>query len=486
MPQKPVPLLAVVLRNLRVRAGWTQVRLEREARLSKGSACRLEKGDQAVDRFLLGRLANVMGIAVGDVERAIAVLVQLPAEAPTGAFSEESQRDAETIETVSSRLSRNVREKARNRIEVKVRARRWQIDRTEASLAWQRLRKMNSDDRKAMVEEVAAFHTWAVVERLCEESARAAANDVEEAQEFAQLARRAASAMNGPGNWRSWLEGYAAAFEGNAWRVAGDHKHALHVFSEANTLRNGQAPEPQVPVDLSRPLILQAALFADQKQLGSALTLLDEALSLALAPLGKTRLLIYRADVLKRRHEYAEALKALAEARRFAQVSGDDRLCWTIAFNEATYLCEAGEATDAASRLGALQTAALELGGTLDNLRLLWLTGRVAAGTGRLAEASSILRKVWAAFADRRIWVDAGLAVLEFACIELEQGESREIKEIATAAAHIFAAQSLPDELLASIRLFWDAARREEASNLAAQQLLVEFRQAVAQTPKVL
>jgi len=483
--QKPVPLLAVVLRNLRVRAGWTQVRLEREACLSKGSVCRLEKGDQAVDRFQLGRLAMAMGIAEGDVERAIAALEQLPIEPAVEALADLPSRDRQTIETVSSRFSRNVREKARQRIESKVSARRWRLDRAAAATAWQRLRKMPDEDRRRLVEEIEAFHTWAVVERLCEESTRAASNDVDEARNLAQIARLAAARMGGAENGRRWLEGFAAAFEGNAWRVAGDHQRAHQVFSEAAILMGSGSPAIRVPVDRTRPLSLHAALLTDQNELDSALVLLDEALSLARTQVGRARVLIYRADVLRRRLEYSAALEALAEARLLAQLAGQDRLLWAIAFNEATYLCEAGDAKGASARLAALQAAALAQGGALDQIRLLWLKARIAAASGYLDEASSVLREVWEAFAERRVWIDAGLAILEFAGIELERGQSREVKQVATAAASIFAAQILPSELLASIRLFWDAARREEASAQSARALLQKLRQSAERTPKL-
>ena len=485
MSQKPVPLLAVVLRNLRVRAGWTQVRLEREVGLSRGAACRLEKGEQAIDRFLLGRLAKGMGVAPGDMERAIAALEQLPAEPAPDGGAELPARDLQVIETVSSRFSRNAREKARRRIETKVRARRWRLDRAAAATAWQTLRKLPSEDRKRLVQEIAAFQTWAVVERLCDESARAASNDVDEALKLAQLARLAAAATDASENWRDAIGGYAAAFEGNACRVAGDHRAAHQVFSQVGVLRHARQGELGVPLDWTRPLSLHAALLTDQKQLDAALALLDEALSLEPSAARKARVLIYRADVLKRQLKYPEALDALAEARNYAQLAGDERLHWMIAFNEATYLCEAGDSPAASAKLGALQAASLEWGGALDNVRLRWLTARIAAASGHLTEASTVLRQVWEAFANRRVWVDAGLAVLEFAGIELERGRTREVRQVATAAAHIFAEQALPAELLASLRIFWDAARREQATALAARTLLGELRQAADRTPRL-
>lgn len=478
MSQKPVPLLAVVLRNLRVRAGWTQVRLEREACLSKGSVCRLEKGDQAVDRFLLGRLAKAMGTAEGDVERAIAALEQLPVEAAVEALAALPSRDRQTIETVSSRFSRNVREKARIRIETKVRARRWRLDRAAAAVAWQRLRKMPAEDRKRLVEEVGAFHTWAVVERLCEESERAAANRLDEAREYARLARSAAASVKGATGWRCWLEGYAAGFEANTWCAAGEFRQAEKIFLEMDSILGPAVPAAEFPLDRTRPLIHRAVLQIYLEQLEPALDLLEKALANASAPLPRTRVLICRAAVLKRRRQFREALEALAEARQQAKIAGDERLGWAIAFNEAAYLCEAGDASGATERLKALQAVAFEPGRTLDVLRLRWLTARVAAASGRPSEASSALGEVWQAFAARGLWVDSALAVLELASIELDRGQTREVKKLAVASAHVFAAQALPDKLLAAIRLFWNAAQRESASSETARHLVEELQRA--------
>lgn len=475
MSQKPVPLLALVLRNLRVRTGWTQVRLELEACLSKGSVCRLEKGDQAVDRFLLGRLAKVMGVAEGDLERAIAALEQLPAE-PAAEGADLPSRDRQTIETVSSRFSRNVREKARSRIEAKVRARRWRLDRAAAGVAWQRLRKMPAEDRRRLVEEVEAFHTWAVVERLCEESDRATENRLDEAREFARLARCAAASVTGAAGSRIRLEAYAAAFEAHAFCSAGEYRQAERVFLEMDALAKVSEPSAEFPLDPTKPLIHRAVLQIYLEQLEPALDLLDQALASAIAPLTKAHIWISRAAVLKRKFRILEALEALGEARRHAAVAGNARLGWAIAFNEAAYLCEAGDASGAAARLDALQVATLELGRTLDVLRLRWLTARVAAASGNLAEASTVLGEIWEAFAARRLWMDAALVVLELAGIELDRGQTREVKRLAVASAHVFAAQALPDKLLAAIRLFWDAAQRESASAQTARQLAEELR----------
>ncbi|HXU29876.1 MAG TPA: helix-turn-helix transcriptional regulator [Thermoanaerobaculia bacterium] len=472
-----MPLFAVVLRNLRERAGWTQARLEREARLSKGAVCRLEKGDQTLDRFLLARLARVLEIGDGEVERAIIAFEEFPAPARVqGSPADLPGRDWQTIEAVSSRFSRRARRKTQDWTVARLSARRWRSEREAAGESWQRMRKMPSDERRPLVESVNAYQTWAVVERLCEESVRAASNDLEEAHKLAHLAWCAAVHGQGSQAARRWLEGYAMAFEANALQVEGAFRRSEIIFSESAVLL--KAEPPVAPLDRARPLILRAALFIFQSKLDAALVCLDEAITLTQASAARTRVHIFRAAVLKRRRQFKEALEALAEAKRCAETSGDARLGWSIAFNEAAYLCEAGDTNGAAVRLEALQATTFELGRGTDVLRLRWLTAQVAAASGRLQEASSILRDIWGSFAERRLWFDAALAVLELAGIELGRGQTREVKNLAAASAAVFAALTLPTELLAAIQVFWDAARREAASTQAAQQLLEEIRRA--------
>jgi transcriptional regulator with XRE-family HTH domain len=474
-----VPLFAVVLRNLRERAGWTQTRLEREARLSKGAVCRLEKGDQTIDRFLLDRLARVLGIGEGDVERAITALGEFPAPAPVQESPADlPSRDWQTIEAVSSRFSRRVRKKTQDRTGSRLGARRWRAAREAAGEAWQRLRKVPSGDRRSLVETVESYQTWAVVERLCEESARAASNDVDESRRLAQLARWSAASMSGTEDWRNWLQGYAAAFEANAWCAAGELRQSQIIFSEAEVLLRAEVSASQLPMDQTRPLHLYAVLLKYLGEFDHALSRLEEAFAMARTPLQKARILINRASVLKRKRLFGEALDSLAEARRCAESAGDSRLRWAIAFNEAAYMCEAGEGAAIVPKLDALRTAALQLGRNLDMVRLRWLIARVAAATGKLPEASVALREVWEFLAQRRLWLDAALAVLELASIELEQGQTREVKVLATASVGVFVALTLPEELLAAIRLFWEAARKEAASATTAQHLVRELRRA--------
>ncbi len=321
---------------------------------------------------------------------------------------------------------------------------------------------------------MSTYHTWAVVERLCEESAKAASHDVEDAARFAALARIAAAHTPGAAGYKAWLVGYACAFEGNAIQVAGDLLQARQVFVDAEAQL--QAGFPVEPMDRSRPLHLFAVLLKYQGEFDLALQKAGRAFATASTALQRTRILINRASILKRQSDFGGALGALADARKHAKSAGEPRLSWAIEFNEASYLWEAGSTEEAASRLGVLRAEAHRLGRALDVVRSRWLMARIAASQGRWGEASSLLHEVWQALANRRIWFDAALAVLELAGVELGRGMVREVRGLATASAYVFSAQALPAELLAAIQLFWQAAQREEASAEDARELAQRMR----------
>ena len=69
--------------------------------------------------------------------------------------------------------------------------------------------------RRDLVETSRQFHQWAVAERLCHESERAAANSADKALELARLALRVAELAPGDPLWSQRLQGYAWIFVAN-------------------------------------------------------------------------------------------------------------------------------------------------------------------------------------------------------------------------------------------------------------------------------
>src|SRR5207244_5694522 len=111
------------------------------------------------------------------------------------------------------------------------RARHARAARRAAGRLWRRLRVATPAQRRLLVEKTREAQTWAVVERLCAESAKAAAHDADLALELALLARRAAELAPTEEPWRSALLGYVLAFFANALRVRGDLRGADEAFA---------------------------------------------------------------------------------------------------------------------------------------------------------------------------------------------------------------------------------------------------------------
>ncbi|HXU45048.1 MAG TPA: helix-turn-helix transcriptional regulator [Thermoanaerobaculia bacterium] len=476
---RPLPILALVLRYLREEAGWTQARLEAEAGLGHGTISKLERGTLILERSDLERLARRLGFDGGWIDRTLSFFEQRPRrEAPEASPAALTPSESRAIEAVVLGLSRQLAEEVRTQLGGALVASRWQADREDAAVAWRQLLRLpTNEDRRTLVAAAEEFHTWAVCERLCEESARAASHDADGARELADLALFAAEKSGGEGSgWHSYLQGYAWAFVANSWIVKGDHLEAERASIRFTELAAEGAPDSEGPLIAARPIYLHAVCLKYRQRYDESLSQTARALSMKPDSLLTARLLINKASVLDKKQDFEGALVTLKMALAPAQEAAEARLLWAIGFNSAAYLCRLDRFSEAAASLGHLRSVALESSRALDLIRLRWLEAQIARGLHRSSEAAQALGWVWQAFADRKIAFDAAQAALELAALELDRGHTRDVKLLAGACARVFAALVLPDKVLASTHQFWEAAKREAATAIAARRLIDELR----------
>ncbi len=476
MPRTTPPLLALVLRHLREESGWTQAQLESQAGLGPGVLSKLERGVHSLGRSEVERLARIMGLSGGWIDRTLAAVEQLPRrQAPNDSPGALTPAESRAVEAMAGGLSRQVGQAVREKVGAALIDRRWQAERRAAAEAWKQLRRLPAQDRLVLVGAVEDYQTWAVCERLCEESYRTAANDAEGSLLLAELARSVAERAPGGNLWRRCLEGYALSYVGNVWQVLGDFHQASRTFRQSAAKIGEWSGSSMRPLDGTRPILLHAVLLKYQEEYDRSLLLTEQALALRPDALQTARLLINKASVLEKKQDFDAALAALDAAHPLAEETGDGRLLWAIEFNRTSYLCRLQRIDEAIGRIDRLRSAAFESGRILDLLRLRWLDARIAEGRHRTAEAAQILASVWKAFAEEKMPFDAALAALELAVLELERGNTREVKLLASAVAPIFAALTLPEKLLASTALFWRAARNSAAVASVARRLLGEL-----------
>jgi tetratricopeptide (TPR) repeat protein len=297
------------------------------------------------------------------------------------------------------------------------------------------------------------FQSWALCDRVCAASEKAAAADARHALDLAELALKFSTRVRGGEAWPSRLQGYAWAFVGNARRVANDLVGADKAFATSRKLWQAGRPEDVGVLDESRILVLEASLRRDQRRLPEALALLDRAQHTTPSDSTKARFLLKKASILEQMGDYQGAIKTIHRSRN---LEIEPRVLFGARFSLTVNYCHLGQYELAASLLPNVWRRARELGNALDLIRTAWLEGRVAAGLGRRLKAISLLERVRVDFADRGLGCDMALVNLELAILYLQDGHITQVRELAQQMVILLKSQGLHRETLAALRLFCD------------------------------
>src|SRR4051812_47503984 len=241
--------------------------------------------------------------------------------------------------------------------------------RWHAGELWALLKPFPEDQRLVMTRESPRLQTWALAERVCEESVVQASRDVERAASLARLAQEIAGRMRGPESWRRRVQGFATAHVANALRVRGELREAEVIFERAKRLWESGS-DPQEVLDPGRLLDLEASLRRDQRRFEEALARLNEALRVGRNP---ERYLVKRGFTLEVMGEYERAVEALRRAEPLVERKGDPRLMNILRLNLALNLCHLCRYSEASELGRQVQAVAAEKGDEILILRGLWL-----------------------------------------------------------------------------------------------------------------
>jgi tetratricopeptide (TPR) repeat protein len=331
-----------------------------------------------------------------------------------------------------------------------------------------RLKDLPEGERLALVRWADEYQGWALCERVCEASVREASRNVERAAAWATLAQEIACRVRGPAQWRQRVEGYAAAHAANVLRVSGELPAAETLFEQARCSWQ-EGSDPAGVLDPGRLPDLEASLRRSQRRLDEALALLDEAVAMGRHP---ERALIKKSLTLELLGEYERAIETLLRAAPLVERQADRQLENVVYCNLAANYCHVGRFAEASDLASTVRGMAVEMGDELGVLRLTWIQGRIAAGQGRLGEARILLAQARREFAARSMDYDAALALLEEAALLLDAGGAAEVKVLARELAGVFESKGVHREALAALRLFQEAAEREEATAELARRVL--------------
>jgi tetratricopeptide (TPR) repeat protein len=453
---------------LRAARSWSQSDLATAATTPRNLISDYETSRRNLTREKLAELVALMGYDTEVVDLALALVGFADLASPEGpeqgaAWVRLSSAERRRARNMAARLAVVVGDLAHSHAQRLLGSRHVRRARRAAAALWQELAGCTMGARRRRVAELPDADAWAVVERLCLESVAAAGKSARQALQLARLSLWLAERTNPGTAWSFRLQGFAWAFVGNALRVGGDLIRADMALTTAwKHWKLGVAADPGILAEW-RLYVLEADLRCAQRRWRMALGLLDRARAIA-PPDAWGRILLNRAATEEQAGEIESARTTLIEAAPLVERTGEPRLRWAWRFNVALNFWHLGWYEDAESHLGELRSAALDLGNDLDLLRVLWLTGRVAAGQGRHEEACLALDQVRQEFANRQNAYDAALAALELAALYLQQELHTEVQRLAEDTVCIFGAQGAHEEALAALKLFCESAQAQTAT----------------------
>ncbi|MEP7011564.1 MAG: hypothetical protein ABJC13_14675 [Acidobacteriota bacterium] len=348
------------------------------------------------------------------------------------------------------------------------RAERYAADREEAERLWKLLAPLNRDRRRVMAR-IVDFSTWAVVERLCIESLRGAPRDPGAARSLAELAVEVAQRIPPLPRFSDRVEGYAQAHLGNAFRVGNDFDEAVRAFALVAKLWIEFLPGEACPFDVTLIPDLEASLRRDQRQFSLAFAGHDRALSFAVEDAIRGRILLNKAVTFEHSGDPVGAVATLSAAQPLIDTSNETRLGCVARFNLAVNLLHLGNALDAEPLIAEVRALAIEQRNELDLIRVLWLSGRLAAAQGDRAKAMVSIDDAACRFAEQGLGYDAALAVLDLAGLLLEEGNPREAARRVAEVQPTFHVRNIHREELASLVLFLQAVETEAATAALAR-----------------
>lgn len=485
--KKKLSAEALALIYLREERGWKQEELAQAKGLKDYRLIsRYQRGEKDLSRKELDEMSALMGFSREQVDAAIFLRSQVspPTPAASGSPVDLTPEELRRIDrTVMAESWTRTAERRAWLIEDK-KKRKAEEARREAGEIWKSLRPLSSRALRELVEASSQFWIWALVERLCLESERAAADSAAKALDLANLALFAAARCAGEERWRQRLQGYAYAYIANARRVANDYPGAEKAFARAWNL--WRAGEDGGLLPEWRMLSLEASLWRGKRQFEKALELLDRARDAAGSePEAQGVILLNKAFSCEQMGDLQGAHAALANATPFVEPTGNARLLFALRFETTKALCALDRYEEAGAALPEVRELAERLGNELDLIRVVWLSAHVAAGQGRRQEAVAGLEQVRQAFSARDLSYDAALAALELASLYLQDGHTAKVKALAREMAPVFRALRITRESLAALSLFQEAAQQETATVELATRAIEALRKTRSTAPRL-
>lgn len=354
-------------------------------------------------------------------------------------------------------------------------------ERSAAGSLWAELDMHPPTRRLWMVENSSRFQIYGLVELLLAESRRGWNENPSRSEELAELALavtyRLERRLHGPALLND-LKAEAWSYIANCRRIRSGLRSVSEAFDIAEDFRAQGTGDPFEEADL---LSLKASFYRAQRRFAEAIRAVERAIEIyreASDHLAEGHALIKKATILRDQGETEQAISTLERAASLVDPSREPRLLLLVQSNLALYLNEAGRPLEAEHLLPSARKLAIEVGGGLDRLRVLWIEGLVNRGLGQTGLAEAALRRAMGGFAEAEVGYDGTLVALDLAALYLETGRVAEAKELAAEMVPIFATRDVHREAVAALAIAHEAMQQGGATLSVVQEVASFLRRA--------
>ncbi len=335
--------------------------------------------------------------------------------------------------------------------------------------------------RRSLVCQAGRFQSLAVCELLIDASFETGFRDAGEAIELASLSLLLASQLDsgyyGPSVVMD-LRARAWAYLGNARRIAFDLAGAEEALLEAERHAEGGSADP---LEEARILDLRASLLGDQGRFEQAAELLDVVIDIyddLREPHRKGRAMISQGVFLGQAGGPEEAIRQLRKGLSLVEWEREPRLVLMARHNLAWFLNDCGHSEEALQQLERFLHTYGEFPDAWTELRLAWLSGRIAARLDYAVEAERTLVEVRQRCLAEGHGYDASLVTLDLAQLYLRQGRGAEVRELAAGMIAVFLSQDVHRQAAAALAVFQRAAELDSATPLLLEEIATYLRRA--------
>jgi tetratricopeptide (TPR) repeat protein len=321
--------------------------------------------------------------------------------------------------------------------------------------------------RKILLREATRFQTLAVCEQLIERSFEEGFRDSAHSLALAELALMLAGRLDGDLYGRSVvrdLQARAWAYLGNARRIAFDLAGAEEALAHAERLVEGGSADP---LEEARIFDLRASLLSDQGRFEQAAELLDLVIDIyddLREPHRKGRALVSKGLFLGYAGWPEEAIRQIRKGLSLLDWEREPRLVLMARHNLAWFLNDCGRSEDALYQLERFRHTYWDFDSPWTELRLGWLSGRIAASLGRRDEAEETFREVRRRFLAEGHGYDAALVTLDLAKLYLESERAADVRKLAAEMLTVFLSHDIHRQAMAALAVFQEAAELENAT----------------------